>query len=59
MPPKISWRRTNAKLSKQAVRDIRELRERKVSIRSLACRYGVSESTIRDAWLGEGAYRHA
>ncbi len=52
-----TWQRTRPVLSKQHVRDIRELRAKKVSIRSLAIRYSVSESTIRDAWLGEGAYR--
>ena len=52
-----NWQRTPAKLTPQDVRDIRELRNRKVSIRSLANKYGVSKDTIRDAIYGDGAYR--
>lgn len=49
--------RTPPALTPQEVRDIRELRLKKVSFRSLANRYGVSIETVRDAAHGEGAYR--
>ena len=51
------WQRTPAKLTPQDVRDIRELHSRKVSIRSLMLKYGVSKDTIRDAIYADGAYR--
>ena len=51
------WQRTAPALTRQDVADIRELRGKKVSYRSLAAKFKVSESTIRQAYYGEGAYR--
>lgn len=52
-----TWQRTPPALTRQDVADIRELRDRKVSYRSLEIKYGVCKETIRKAYYGEGAYK--